>query len=309
MIRYSKCFNILIDGTVLMKGIWGLTWIPSEASKAARDKYEASVVRQLDMLVIRRTGWAVLKEIFDLGKSRGEEVRIVPFTREDEKEMGEENAFAKPLSRRAAAPRGVTPYKGGTDDPSTPADERYRTLSYTGTGEGSSSEVHFSPEKLPLGPAPLCRRDGTGPGGACRLTPGSDDTPDATLLHELVHSLREMRGQLNQVPTWNKGYDNEEEFFAILVANIYMSEQGKRNLRKDHQSNSKLSEALSTSETFLGKGASPPSPDQLENRRLVHKFVCQNHSLCGHVSGIVNAAFNPIREFMRNSQLYPLYPR
>ena len=81
MIRYSKCSNILIDGTVLMKGFLGLTLLPSADSRAAREKYEASIVRQLDMLVSRRTGWAVLKEIYDLGRSRGKEVRIVPYTR------------------------------------------------------------------------------------------------------------------------------------------------------------------------------------------------------------------------------------
>src|SRR5262249_50212980 len=168
---------------------------------------------------------------------------------------------------------------------------------------------HYSPERLSQGPVPLCPRDGTVSRGPCRLTPSSDDTPDTTMLHELVHALREMRGQMYQVPTLDKGYDNEEEYFAILVANIYMSEQGKKNRRKARHSHTKLPEALSTSETFLGKDASPPSRDQLENRRLVHKFVCQNYNLCAYLSRSVTAAFNPIREFIRNSQLYPLYPR
>src|SRR5262249_52863918 len=159
------------------------------ASKAARDKYEASVVRQLDMVVSRWSGWAVLKEIADIGRSRGKEGRIVPYTREDQNERGDENAFARPLSGRAAAPRAVTPYMGGVDDPSTPADERYQTMSYTGTGEGSNVEVHYSPDRLSQGPAPLCPRDGTVSKGPCRLTPGSDDTPDTTMLHELVHAL------------------------------------------------------------------------------------------------------------------------
>src|SRR5262249_38921862 len=98
MIRYSKCSNILIDGTVFLEGWRRLTWFPSDASKAARDKYEASVVRQLDMVVSRWSGWAVLKEIADIGRSRGKEVRIVPYTREDQNERGDENAFARPLS-------------------------------------------------------------------------------------------------------------------------------------------------------------------------------------------------------------------
>src|SRR5262249_21765490 len=136
---------------------------------------------------------------------------------------------------------------------------------------------------------------------------GDDEGPDAILLHELVHGLRIQRGQFLRMPTWDKGYDNEEEFFAVLLANIYMSETGKTRLRADHHGQSKLRTDRNTSETFLGKGAASPTGSQLENRRLVHKLVCQNHVLCAHISGKVAAAFNPIREFMRNAQLYPLF--
>jgi hypothetical protein len=306
MIRYSKCSNILIDGNVYTEGFLGLTWFPSAAGKAARDRYEACIVGQLDMLAMRRTGWAVLKDIFDTGKARGKEVRIVPFALKDEKVFGEENAFARPTSAPGAAPRGVKLYR--SDDSTKPGDKGTRLASYTGTGAGSDVEIHYSPWKLQQGPLPVCPRDGTTSRGPCRLTPGSDDTPDTTLLHELVHGLRDMRGQQNTVPTLQKGYDNEEEFFAILVANIYMSEQGKKNLRQDHQGKSRLDPALATSEGFLGKGASPPSRELLENRRLVQKFVCENFGLSGNLRSVANAAFNPVREFMGNAQLYPLYP-
>jgi hypothetical protein len=42
-------------------------------------------------------------------------------------------------------------------------------------------------------------------------------------------------------------YDNEEEFFAFLVANIYMSETGKTRMRANHQGHAQLSEAFDTS--------------------------------------------------------------
>ena len=87
-----------------------------------------------------------------------------------------------------------------------------------------------------------------------------------------------------------------------------MSEQGRKNLRQDHHGKSRLDPALATSEGFLGKGASPPSRDLLENRRLVHKFVCENYGLSANIWSVANAAFNPIREFMCNSQFYPLHP-
>src|SRR5262249_4390176 len=136
MLRYPNCFNILIDGKVLMESFQGLTWFPSAASKAARDHYEAAVVAQLDKVGARRTGWAVLREIFDTGKSRGKEVRITPFAREDEKARGEENAFAGPVSGPDGAARGVRPFLGEKDNWATPEDERYRVASYKGTGAG-----------------------------------------------------------------------------------------------------------------------------------------------------------------------------
>jgi len=71
-----------------------------------------------------------------------------------------------------------------------------------------------------------------------RVGNGSGISPDEALLHELVHCLRRMR-------TWScpsnyldnssvsDGFDNVEEFYAILITNIYSSESG-RTLRRDH---------------------------------------------------------------------------
>src|SRR5262249_8819544 len=98
MIRYAKCFNSLVDDNEVTNGFLGLSWFPSAASTAARDQYEATIVKQLDTLGAKRTGWAVLRAIFDTGKSRGKEVRIAPFTSADETTWGEENAFAKAAS-------------------------------------------------------------------------------------------------------------------------------------------------------------------------------------------------------------------
>jgi hypothetical protein len=138
---------------------------------------------------------------------------------------------------------------------------------------------------------------------------GDDEGPDAVLLHEMVHAVRMLYGQLLQAPTWDKGYDNEEEFFAVLVANIYMAEAGKGRLRANHQGKSVLSPTLNTSQNFLGRDEDSPTTIQLENRRLVHKFVCQNHILSAHITVKSTAWFNPIREFMQNSQSYPLFLR
>jgi hypothetical protein len=77
-----------------------------------------------------------------------------------------------------------------------------------GTGEGSSVEIGFDPDNY----SEACIKRG----------PGSQ--PDVVLLHEMVHALRMMQGQYNKVPTKNAFYDDEEEFVAIVIANVYLSQ-------------------------------------------------------------------------------------
>src|SRR5262245_54051818 len=50
--------------------------------------------------------------------------------------------------------------------------------------------------------------------------------PDDVLLHELVHAMRQEQGVMLPLPTagGNAGYDNDEEFLAILLTNIALSE-------------------------------------------------------------------------------------
>jgi hypothetical protein len=63
-------------------------------------------------------------------------------------------------------------------------------------------------------------------------------TPESVLIHELVHALRKIsnkeKGTLDRL---GKGWDygEAEEFFAVLVENIYQSEV-KGNIRRSHPS-------------------------------------------------------------------------
>jgi hypothetical protein len=268
---------------------------------------QRDVVEQLNRVWATWAGWAVLRSIIDSPTT----LTIVPFTAAEEKSP---RAYVRPkwwLRAMDGAPAGEQRFLGEADNPSTPEDERYRVAPFgLGTGRGTDAEMHYMPSKIQEdGEVPLCPRDGTS-SGPCRLGRGhAARMPDNVLVHELVHALRYMRGVLNMVPTLDKEYDNEEEFFAILVANIYMSETGRTLFLASHHSYDALPAELSTSEGFLGKAVSPPSNSHMENRRLVHKFVWQCYSLCSLLYGKVSAAFNPIREYMRNSQLYPLCPR
>ena len=240
--------------------------------------YEKSVLEQLNKLWDTWTGWAVLRGIIDTTKT----VAIVPYSAADRKKMGSGNAYARAKSSWAASPLpGFGP-------------------------KGSDSEVHFSPEDFQASRPPVCYYRKT-PAGPCLAgTSFAQNTgPDDNLVHELVHSLREMRGQFNRIATRTTGYENQEEYFAILLQNIYASEKGLTILRRDHYGDGPMLKSLSTSETFLGKGQRPLSTEQLENRQLVTRLTNECLTLCRNVVSHVHAAFNPIREYLLNSSEYP----
>jgi hypothetical protein len=77
--------------------------------------------------------------------------------------------------------------------------------------------------------AHMWRKNGT-PGSAGVSGPGSD--ADEVLFHEMIHSLRFMAGVANQAKL-NNDYDNDEEFLAVTLTNIYSAETG-RKLRGSH---------------------------------------------------------------------------
>src|SRR5262245_48768972 len=61
-----------------------------------------------------------------------------------------------------------------------------------------------------------------------------DMDPEAALVHELFHALRYMLGVATRVPV-GAGFDDLEEFYAVLIENIYRSETGRTaGLRADH---------------------------------------------------------------------------
>jgi hypothetical protein len=94
------------------------------------------------------------------------------------------------------------------------------------------------------GSKPICARSGTSP---LEYLPGDYNTAsgtfiqiepffgaDDTLVHELFHKARMLQGKAC-VNSTNDSYENLEEFFAITVTNIYLSEIGKNSkLRGGH---------------------------------------------------------------------------
>lgn len=84
-----------------------------------------------------------------------------------------------------------------------------------GTGKGADAVLFFSAEIWESKDAPK------GPGFK----------PDEVLFHELVHVTRQLRGRMTHVAVEGNGYGNIEEYFATVLANIYLSDKGETRLR------------------------------------------------------------------------------
>ena len=146
-----------------------------------------------------------------------------------------------------------------------------------GTGAGSSAVIHFSPHN-------------SNHGQSCHAA-GSQ--ADEILIHEAFHGLRQLLGMMHKRPVGDK-YDDEEEFFAKLIENIYISEKyPHRHLR-----------AIITAtrcSTYRGRIRSLIMQLTFQrrscthgNRKLVEKLIGQQPSLCGHVA-LGKGKFNHIR--------------
>jgi hypothetical protein len=210
---------------------------------------------------------------------KGRELTIVPWDAGKAASLGGTNAAAVADNEKDAAPNGVSGdlvgesgwYRGHGDNPKTVQDERYDRMpsGEKGTGKGSSVHIYFSPDKSAMHGKPSWEAD-------------------EVLLHEMVHALRKMQGKSNPIPTENtlQKYDNEEEFLAIVVTNVYMSVNNKTRLAADHQTLNVLDSSLSTSFGFL---------ENRDNLRLmnIYKLLWQPTFWLLHT---VPAIFNPFRE-------------
>jgi hypothetical protein len=109
------------------------------------------------------------------------------------------------------------------------------------------------------------------------------------LLHEMLHGLRQMAGQQDRSPLPN-GWTSMEEFYAILITNVSMSERGHKQFRKNHTGFGVLEPEFSSSAGFLMNPQHLKWVDWLYNTNAVmFKQV-----------GQVNARFNPIEEYAAN---------
>jgi hypothetical protein len=110
------------------------------------------------------------------------------------------------------------------------------------------------------------------------MAPGG--RPDEVLLHELVHSLRIVRG-LSLCQFMGDDYDTVEEFYAILISNTYRSECGYRTLRASHFGKTNL---VDTDDTRF----------YARYKDKIDFFLGQMQPLCRSIAA-VQCGFNPIR--------------
>ena len=114
---------------------------------------------------------------------------------------------------------------------------------------------------------------------------------DEVLMHELVHGVRLASLKLKLGPAADRGlvmYDNDEEFFAVLVENIYQSELRSGPLRSSHTGFMEMDKNLQSSLAFF-----QVSGNAFEK---IQKFATENPGLAKALSNI-EAPFNPLNAY------------
>jgi hypothetical protein len=239
----------------------------------AFDPY-ARYVKEIISLISRSPTGSVI-----LGAIQGTGLRMVirPFTPTAADPV---NAYASPDSWENATPNNHSALQCGGPSTGQPIQEGWiwRT-DIIGNGNGSNVHVDFTPGMWRTPPAL-----GGSPGTTSTSGPGSQ--ADEILLHEMLHGYRDMTGKLLCTSTGNDDYDTFEEYFAIVITNMYVSEvSGNPNapLRSNHHSFSRLSYP----DLF---------PDQAENRRRLQRIHGESLNLTERLALRGRGPFNPFRD-------------
>jgi hypothetical protein len=234
-------------------------------SYATPSKYEHAVLPLLHRMHHSHTGQAVFH---NFEKRSRHLMTIVPY------EQAQLNAFASATDLLHATPRGQAERSGANGQ--VLVDGLGKPI--IGRGGGSDSKVSFTPVMFTR----YCNQHKHGHKVGAQ--------PDEVLFHEMVHATRQMRGHLNPLPLGFL-YDTEEEFFAIVLANIYASETGRAvDLRSDHHGFEHLT--TDTNARFL------PKRDMTDYRyRLIDKLIHQEPRMCFELNRMQHVPFNPIRRY------------
>ena len=156
---------------------------------------------------------------------------------------------------------------------------------HTGTGIGSNATVSYITPGLANG-----LRQGAVPVRFEKPDPEKIANPDEVLVHELVHAMRTEVGvaDYRAVPR-QKGYHYFEEFFAMVVTNIYRSEDGRKGVRNDNHGAMIRSEI--TDKEFI---------ETEGNRRHLRQFRRDHRQLFSQLKAIDDIPWNPLRHMTLN---------
>jgi hypothetical protein len=246
--------------------------------------YNIETYRIFSTIEVNPVGRVILTSVRQSAKT----LSIEPYT------GGDCNSNTKALDPFKSAPAGIGAFrrqagwfKGDADNPATRReDERFNQFGQTATGGGSDVRVGFSPDKF------------RGPSACFDGKYGS--AADEALLHELVHAARYMRGLSNAIPTDDNslaGYDNEEEFLAVVTTNVYLSAKGSTQLRAHHAGHTALHAPLNTSAGFLA--------DKMNWKVLnIARLTWMTEFLA--LSRVTSAQFNPFRELSSQLRNFPV---
>ncbi|MBX3568998.1 MAG: hypothetical protein KF914_13130 [Rhizobiaceae bacterium] len=243
---------------------------------AAARQYETGVLARLVAMGGRATGQVVLGALSRVSRP----IFLVPSS-------SDENAGAIPVNVQASRPAGAPVYSNDRGDRFL---QNGRPV--IGTGGGSPVVVLFNPHDLQVGDR---RHRRTVVGGSA----------EEVLLHELVHAYRMGCGTMTSAPGPRFGgevFGNDDEFLAILVANIFSSESGSTALRGSHGGGmwrGALGAAVSLMmDAALPFGADARTLSQRFAEEYRNRLVPLRTSEAALFAGLarINAHFNPVRD-------------
>lgn len=217
--------NIKIDGKWLREADDNYTaWMGRDA-----EQWEAEVQSVCRKIEQSRTGKLLMELILKIGEAKG--ILIVPiraanFLQTAAKPAVWEDAMKKKhqwdckiTDSCPAAP--AVPPRGPAIVPHSHLLE--------GTGKGANIRLYYHP-----GSWTAARQNRAVDVAAGIDTLADNFQPDDVLFHELVHAYRAMLGIFEAVPTGDT-WSATEEFFAIVLSNIYVSETRPTGaMRGDH---------------------------------------------------------------------------
>ena len=169
----------------------GLNW-NQDIFHSLANNHVKSVTEELDLISKRTTGRVVFGAI--KGKSPLK-VRIFPYDF-----MSSSNWSSRPLAVTSAADWNAAWQKNAPVIGAGPDGKRFSSDDI-GSGDGSDADIFFSKKHS----------------SAIKL-------PDEVLIHELVHASRIVGGEFYDMPM-SGGYGNQEEFLAVVIADMYRSEK------------------------------------------------------------------------------------